>query len=147
MNMLVAPTPSALRWGVAASFCFVFVGMLMMLVSQSIYLVLASTFLRAMGECHVQKSPALLLLLLLLSRWAAVAAVVQQMEHLLCRQRHSVGVLDASPAEACAQRAAGEDFRYIRSAMRLAVARVYVYCTICVRNTAIQIAQWAPLAL
>jgi prephenate dehydrogenase len=81
-----------------------------------------------------------------LSRWAAVAAVVQQMEHLLCRQRHSVGVLDTFPAEACAQRAAGEDFRYIRSAMRLAMARVYVYCTICVCNTAIQIAQWAPLA-
>ena len=53
MNALVPPRPRPLVWGVAASYCFLFAGFLLMVVSPGISLVLASTFVRAIGGWRV----------------------------------------------------------------------------------------------
>ncbi|PRW58840.1 major facilitator superfamily MFS_1 [Chlorella sorokiniana] len=50
LNHLFPPYPASLRWGVAASYCLFFAGFALMLIAPNISLVLASTFVRAMGS-------------------------------------------------------------------------------------------------
>ncbi|KAL4437964.1 hypothetical protein ABPG77_004185 [Micractinium sp. CCAP 211/92] len=50
LNAVVPPRPPALRWGVAASYGLFAVGLLVMLLAPTIWLVLASTIIRSMGS-------------------------------------------------------------------------------------------------
>lgn len=50
LNAVVPPRPPALRWGVAASYGLFAVGLLVMLLAPTIWLVLASTIIRSMGR-------------------------------------------------------------------------------------------------
>lgn len=74
-NYLFAPQPSSLRWGVAASYCLFFAGFLLMLLAPSIWLLLASTFVRSMGAARraAQGRP--------------VVAAAQRARALLCASR------------------------------------------------------------
>lgn len=49
MNVVVPPQPRPLRWGVAASYWLFAVGLLVMLLSPTIWPVLVSTIIRSMG--------------------------------------------------------------------------------------------------
>ncbi|GAB4816866.1 hypothetical protein N2152v2_003912 [Parachlorella kessleri] len=61
LNALVPPRPAALAWGVAASFAFMFVGFVIMLVASNISLLLLSTFVRSIGSATLWLYSTLLL--------------------------------------------------------------------------------------
>ena len=59
MNAVVPPRPRPLLWGVVASYCAGFVGFLLMLLAPNIFLLLASTFVRATGAAAAAAQAAL----------------------------------------------------------------------------------------